>query len=87
MNMTLSPEAVEMFREELARQAAEIAQAKCFTATEAMEAFGITRAILKHIPRTMLPGRTKPVYSARAVRAYLAAREKAPETQARSKKP
>jgi len=87
MTITLPPEAIAMLEDAIDREAAKIADARLYTAEQAIGAFSITRAAIKHIPRTMLPGRTKPMYSARAVRAYLATRETAPEAKSRTRKP
>jgi len=87
MTITLPPEGIAMLETAIERQACEIASAKLYAAQEAIATFGITRAAIKHLPRTMPPGRTKPLYSARSIRAYLATRETPPETKPRTRKP
>lgn len=75
MNLHLDPEAEAFFKEALEKEAREIARARLYDGSAAVSAFGITRHTLSHIPPTYLPGRRKPLYSARSITAYLAARE------------
>jgi len=83
MTFTLPADASAILDAAIAREAAGIASARLYNAQDAASVFGITRSALKHLPRTMLPGRTKPLYSARAVADYLASREISPETKPR----
>jgi len=75
MSITLPPEAQAVFEQALTDQAAALVSARLYTGTESIEFFKLTRASLKYITPTMLPGRTKPLYSAGNITAYLKSRE------------
>lgn len=75
MTITLPPEAEAHFKASLEKEARELAHARLYNGSEAVKAFGITRSSLPHIPATYLPGRSKPMYAARAILNFLKNRE------------
>lgn len=85
MIVQLQGAASELFEEAINRQAAEIAQCRLYDGTAAIKEFRLTRAALRHISETYLPGRVKPLYSARAIHDYLVSRESKPRRKATNK--
>jgi hypothetical protein len=71
----LDPEAESFFKAALEKEAREIAQAQLFDGSAAVKQFGITRHALSHISPTYLPGRRKPMFSARAILHFLQSNE------------
>lgn len=78
MNIQLTGDALDLFNATIIEQAETVAAAKLYNAGEACKIFGMTRASLLYLPRTMLPGRTKPLYSAAAICDYLQRQTKKP---------
>lgn len=76
MTITLTEQAAVHLQAALEKQAKEIAGAKLYTGTDAIQTFGLTRKALGQISPTMLPGRTKPLYSATAIVSYIKSRTK-----------
>ena len=57
-------------REAIRQEAAEIAGYDHRNGSEAMREFSLTRRDLRKIPKTDLPGRSKPVYLIKHIKAY-----------------
>jgi len=74
----LGEELADAIKVALAAKAAEIAGAHLYTGTAAIKTFGITRASLGKVAPTLLPGRSKPLYSAAAITSFLSSRTKHP---------
>jgi hypothetical protein len=76
MTITLTEQAAVHLQAALETQAKDIAGAKLYTGTDAIKTFGLTRKSLTQLPVTMLPGRTKPLYSASSIVSYIKSRTK-----------
>ena len=70
----LGSEASEIFTAAVERAAERLVDERLYTGTEAVEFFNLPRTALKRIRKTQLEGRSKPKYSAKNIKTYLALR-------------